>query len=51
MRGDIMYNSNTKATTKAATAKSMMNGRRSHQELSQYVIVELKPSSEDMGET
>lgn len=47
-----MYNSNTKATMKAATTRSMMNGRRSHQELmkSQSVIVELNPSSEDMGE-
>lgn len=52
MRGDIMYNSNTKATMKAATTRSMMNGRRSHQELtnSQSVIVELNASPEDMGE-
>lgn len=51
MRGDIIYNSNTKATMKAATTSSMMNGRRSHQELikSQSVIAELNPSSEDMG--
>lgn len=47
-----MYNSKTKATMKAATTRSMMNGRRSHQELmkSQSVIVELNPSSDDMGE-
>lgn len=47
-----MYNSNTKATIKAATTSNIMNGRRSHQELikSQSVIVELNPSSEDMGE-
>lgn len=47
-----MYNSNTKATMKAATTRSIMNGRRSHQELmkNQSVIDELNPSSEDMGE-
>lgn len=48
-----MYNSNTKATMNAATTRSIMNGRRSHQELmkSQSVTVELNPSSGDMGET
>lgn len=53
MRGDIMYNSSTKATMKAATTRSMMNGRSSHHELmkSQSAIVELNASSEDMGES
>ncbi len=52
IRGDIIYNSNTNATMKAAITRSIMNGKRSHQELinSQSVIVELNPSSEDMGE-
>jgi hypothetical protein len=47
-----MYNSNTKATTNATTTRSIMKGKRSHQELkkSQSVIVELNSSSEDMGE-
>lgn len=53
MRGDIMYNSNTKATMKAATTRSIIKGKRSHQELRkiQSVTVELNPSSGDMGES
>lgn len=52
MRGDIMYNSNTKATMNAATTRSIMKGNKSHQgsKKSQSEIVELNPPSEDMGE-
>lgn len=48
-----MYNSNTNVTIKAATTRSIINGRRSHQELmkSQSVTVELNPSSGDMDKT
>lgn len=52
IRGDIMYNSKTKATMKAATTRSIINGKIGHQELMkiQSVTVELQPASVDMGE-
>lgn len=52
INGDIMYSSSTKATMKAATTRSIMKGRSSHQELkvSQCESAEPKATSEDMGQ-
>lgn len=50
--GDIMYNSRTNATMKAATTRSIMKGRIGHHELKkiQSVTDELQLASGDMGE-
>lgn len=52
INGDIMYNSSTNATMKAATTSSIIKGRRSHQVLkkSQCESAESRISSEDMGQ-
>lgn len=52
INGDIMYSSSTKATMKAATTRSIMKGRSSHQELkeSQCESAEPRAFSEDMGQ-